>query len=175
MRAAAAPLVAAIAVSLLALAACGRAVDKVGDGVGAGPDSPAAGRAFMARNAHAPGVVTTRSGLEYRVLRSGPNGGRRPGPSDEVKINYEGKLLDGQVFDSSFDRGEPAVLTVRDVVPGFREALELMRPGDEWLVYLPANLAYGDKGAGPIPPGAALMFRIELIAIAPAEGSVGSG
>jgi peptidylprolyl isomerase/FKBP-type peptidyl-prolyl cis-trans isomerase FklB len=133
----------------------------------------AAGAAFLATNAHAAGVRTTPSGLEYRILRSGPASGLRPKPADEVKVDYEGKLTDGEVFDSSYARGAPAVMTVRDLVPGWREALQLMRPGDEWQIWLPAKLGYGDKGAGPIPPGAVLEFKLELIGVLPDASSVG--
>jgi peptidylprolyl isomerase/FKBP-type peptidyl-prolyl cis-trans isomerase FklB len=138
-------------------------------------DGGAAGKDFLAKNAKAPGVVTTPSGLQYRVVQAGPAGGLRPKLADEVKVNYEGKLLDGQVFDSSFDRGSPAVMRVGDLIPGWQEALQLMRPGDEWLVWVPAKLGYGDKGAGPIPPGSVLVFRLELIGVLPDSSSVGRG
>jgi peptidylprolyl isomerase/FKBP-type peptidyl-prolyl cis-trans isomerase FklB len=139
------------------------------------PDAAAVAQTFLAKNAHAPGVITTTSGLQYRVLRSGPANGLRPKMADEVKVDYEGKLLDGRVFDSSYERGAPAVMTVRDLVPGWREALQLMRPGDQWLIYLPPKLGYGDRGAGPIPPNAVLMFKLELIGVAPDASSVGRG
>lgn len=161
----------ALFVVTVALAACARPADRADAAV----DTGKAAQAFLARNAKAQGVTTTASGLEYRVLRSGPAAGASPKPADEVKVNYEGKLLDGQVFDSSYDRGEPAVFTVRDVVPGFAEALERMRPGDQWLVYIPAKLGYGDKGAGPIPPGAALVFKLDLIAVRSESAGGGGG
>jgi len=145
-----------------ALAACHRSL----------PPAPDAGKAFLAQNAHADGVHVTASGLQYRILRSGPSGGLRPKPADEVKVNYEGKLLDGEVFDSSYQRGTPVVMTVRELVPGWIEALQLMRPGDEWLLYLPPSLGYGDKGAGPIPPNTVLVFKLELIDVAPDPSSV---
>ena len=132
-----------------------------------------AGNAFLAKNATAPGIHVTKSGLQYRILRSGPAAGLRPKPADEVKVNYEVKLLDGEVFDSSYARGMPAVMTVRDLVPGWVEALQLMRPGDQWLLYVPAKLGYGDKGAGPIPPGSVLVFKLELIDVLPDASSVG--
>lgn len=149
----------------LALCACARS-----------PGSAAAlnaGNAFLAKNAAAAGVHVTHSGLQYRILRSGSATGLRPKPADEVKVNYEGKLLDGEVFDSSYARGMPAVMTVRDLVPGWVEALQLMRPGDEWLLYVPAKMGYGDKGAGPIPPGSVLVFKLELIDVLPDASSVG--
>ena len=132
-----------------------------------------AGKAFLAKNAAASGVHVTHSGLQYRILRSGPAAGLRPKPADEVKVNYEGKLLDGEVFDSSYARGTPVAMTVRDLVPGWVEALEFMRPGDEWLLYVPAKLGYGDKGAGPIPPGSVLVFKLELIDVLPDASSIG--
>jgi FKBP-type peptidyl-prolyl cis-trans isomerase len=134
--------------------------------------APDAGKTFLAQNAHADGVHVTASGLQYRILRSGPAGGLRPKPADEVKVNYEGKLLDGQVFDSSYQRGLPVAMTVRQLVPGWVEALQLMRPGDEWLLYLPPALGYGDKGAGPIPPNSVLVFKLELLDVAPDPSSV---
>jgi FKBP-type peptidyl-prolyl cis-trans isomerase len=160
------PTVRAFAVAIaaaLALGACHR------------PAAPAAddsGKAFLARNAHADGIHVTASGLQYRILKSGSASGLRPKPADEVKVNYEGKLIDGEVFDSSYQRGQPVVMTVRELVPGWVEALQLMRPGDEWLLYLPPSLGYGDKSAGPIPPNSVLVFKLELIDVAPDPGSV---
>jgi len=152
----------------LCLAACGHGGSKA-------QAAPAADTGFLASNAKAPGVITLPSGLQYKIVHSGPATGSRPGPADEVKVNYEGKLLDGSVFDSSYDRGSPAVMTVRDLVPGWQEALQLMRPGDEWLVYLPSNLGYGANGAGPIPPNAVLVFKLELIDVLPDSSSIGHG
>ena len=127
--------------------------------------TPDAGKAFLAQNARATEIHVTASGLQYRILKSGPADGAHPGPNGEVKVNYEGKLTDGTVFDSSYARGVPAVLAVEDVIPGWKEALQLMRPGDTWLIYLPPALGYGDNGAGPIPPGSVLVFKLELIAV----------
>ncbi len=151
----------------LALCACARTAPAA--------DGSAAAKAFLARNAAAPGMHVTQSGLQYRILHAGPAGGPRPKPADEVKVDYEGKLISGEVFDSSFARGAPAVMTVRDLVPGWREALQLMRPGDEWLLYVPPSLGYGDKGAGPIPPGSVLIFKLDLIGVLPDASSVGRG
>ncbi len=139
------------------LAGCARAAPPAAD--------PAAAVAFLKKNAAAPGVHVTASGLQYKVITSGPASGPHPGPADEVKVNYEGKLLNGQVFDSSYARGEPAVMSVDHLIPAWTEALQLMRPGDVWMLYAPPALAYGDEGAGPIPPGSALIFKIELIAV----------
>lgn len=153
----------------LALTACAKGPSA------AAPDPAAEGRAFLSKNAHAPGVVVTHDGLQYRILHSGPATGLKPKLADEVKVNYEAKLLSGQVVDSSYDRGQPTVMTVRDLIPGWQEALQLMRPGDEWLIYLPAKLGYGDNGAGMVPPGAVLMFKLDLIDVLPDQSSVGRG
>ena len=146
-------------ICVLAVCACAKAGPK--------PEVVAAGKAFLAQNAHAPGVHVTASGLQYKVLTSGPASGPMPRPTDEVKVNYEGKLLTGEVFDSSYQRGTPAVFGVSGLIPAWTEALQLMRPGDIWELYATAELAYGDEGAGPIPPGSVLEFKIELIAIGP--------
>jgi peptidylprolyl isomerase/FKBP-type peptidyl-prolyl cis-trans isomerase FklB len=140
----------------LALAACARPPAGAAE----------AGKAFLARNAHAEGVQVTASGLEYRVLRAGPATGARPGPEDEVKVAYEGRLLDGQVFDSSYQRGVPAVMNVGSLIPAWREALQLMRPGDAWTLWVPPTLGYGAAGAGPIPPNSVLVFKLELLDVA---------
>jgi FKBP-type peptidyl-prolyl cis-trans isomerase len=134
-----------------------------------------AGKAFLATNAKAPGVVVLPSGLQYKIVRSGPADGMRPQKQDEVKVNYEGKLLNGTVFDSSYERGVPAAMPVDALIPAWVEALQLMRPGDEWMLYAPSNLAYGDEGQGSIPPGSTLIFRIELIAVLPGPGHTANG
>lgn len=155
------------AILALGLTGCGKPAPKAAD--------VAEGKTFLIRNKGEAGVITTPSGLQYRIIHSGPPDGLRPKLADEVKVNYEGKLLNGEVFDSSFDRGSPAVLQVREVIPGWQEALQLMRPGDEWLIYVPPALGYGDKPAGPIPPGSVLVFRLELLGVAPDSSSVGKG
>ena len=160
----------------LILAACGGARPSA-----EGPDVAAAnlkaGEAFLAANAKVEGVQTTPSGLQYKILRSGPTDGLRPKPADEVKVHYEGKLTTGEVFDSSFERGAPVAFPLGGLIPGWIEALQLMRPGDEWMLYVPAKLAYGDesKGGGTIPANSVLVFRIQLIAVLPHEGSVQRG
>jgi peptidylprolyl isomerase/FKBP-type peptidyl-prolyl cis-trans isomerase FklB len=136
---------------------------------------PPEAQAFLARNGRVGGVHTTASGLQYQVIRAGPAAGLHPQRSDEVKVNYEGMLLDGQVFDSTYQRGTPAVMPVAGLIPGWVEALQLMRPGDEWRLWLPPTLAYGDAGAGPIPPGSVLVFRLELLDILPAPERIGRG
>ena len=127
----------------------------------------AAGPDFLARNALAKGVVTTASGLQYYVLKSGPLTGAHPAPSDTVSFDYEGKLTDGTKFDSSFDRGEPLVGPANGFVPGFTEALTLMRPGDEWVVWIPPALGYGAEDKGPIPGNSVLRFRLALHKVTP--------
>jgi peptidylprolyl isomerase/FKBP-type peptidyl-prolyl cis-trans isomerase FklB len=132
-------------------------------------------KAFLAQNGKADGVVTLPSGLQYRVVQAGPSGGASPLADDRVIVNYEGKLLDGTVFDSSYPRGQPASFVVGQLIPAWTEALQKMRPGDVWMLYAPPDLAYGAKGAGPIPPNSALIFKIELIGIVPRDASVGNG
>ncbi len=121
---------------------------------------------FLTKNARQRGVKTTKSGLQYKVLKEGPKGGKSPKATDSVVTHYTGKLLDGTVFDSSVERGQPATFPVTGVIKGWTEALQLMKPGDKWELYIPADLAYGDRGAGGrIPPNAALIFEIELISV----------
>ena len=110
--------------------------------------------------------VTTPSGLAYHIVRRGPKAGRLPVDGDTVSFDYEGKLLDGTVFDSSFARGEPISGAVGAFVPGFNEALKLMRPGDEWVVWIPPALGYGATAAGPIPANSTLRFRMALRSVA---------
>ncbi len=132
------------------------------------PPQTAPGPDFLVRNAKAKGVVTTPSGLQYFVVRSGPATGTRPGREDNVVFDYEGKLVTGETFDSSYARGQPLSGRVGDFVPGFTEALMLMRPGDEWIVWIPPELGYGDREAGTIPPNSVLRFRMELRSVVPA-------
>ena len=110
--------------------------------------------------------VTTPSGLAYHVVRSGPKTGRTPVDGDTVTFDYEGKLLDGTVFDSSFARGTPISGAVGQFGPGFNEALKLMRFGDEWVVWIPPGLGYGAQAAGPIPANSTLRFRMALRSVA---------
>ena len=114
----------------------------------------------------ASGRVTTASGLKYQVLASGPVGGRSPTHFDSVIVHYRGTLTDGTVFDSSYDRGQPATFGVGEVIPGWTEALKLMKPGDKWMLYIPAPLAYGSRAVGgKIPPNSDLIFQVELLQI----------
>jgi FKBP-type peptidyl-prolyl cis-trans isomerase FklB len=122
------------------------------------------GEEFLAANKKKPGVVTLPSGLQYLILKEGT--GPKPGPTDTIKCHYHGTLIDGKVFDSSVDRGEPIELTVNRVIPGWTEALQLMPVGSKWRLFVPSNLAYGDQQAGPlIAPGSTLIFEVELLEI----------
>ncbi len=123
-----------------------------------------AGEAFLAENKKRAGVVTLPSGLQYEVLTEGK--GRRPSATDRVQCHYHGTLIDGTVFDSSVQRGTPAVFGVNQVIPGWVEALQLMPEGSRWKLYIPSELAYGKRGAGgSIAPNSALVFEVELIKI----------
>jgi peptidylprolyl isomerase/FKBP-type peptidyl-prolyl cis-trans isomerase FklB len=135
----------------------------------------AAAKTFMANNAKQPGVQVTPSGLQYKIVRSGPATGLRPGPEDEVKVHYEGKLTSDFIFDSSYERGQPAAMPLPALIPAWREALQLMRPGDEWILYVPPEAGYGAEQAGQIPPNSVLIFRIELIDVLPAPGRIQQG
>jgi peptidylprolyl isomerase/FKBP-type peptidyl-prolyl cis-trans isomerase FklB len=156
-----------------ALAACG-AKEKVAD-AGLLEANKAEAKAFLAKTAKEPGVRTTPSGLQYKIVRNGPATGMRPQEGDLIKVHYEGKLPDGTVFDSSYERGAPAAMPLDGLIPGWIEALKLMRPGDEWIIFLPPELGYGAEGAGKIPPNSALIFRIELIDMIPGPGRVQNG
>lgn len=122
------------------------------------------GEVFLRMNKERPGVVTTASGLQYQVLKSGT--GRKPKATDRVRCHYEGRLVDGTLFDSSIERGEPAVFGVNQVIAGWVEALQLMSEGDKWKLFIPYQLAYGEQGAGnDIPPCSALVFEVELLKV----------
>lgn len=122
------------------------------------------GEAFLADNAKKEGVVTTESGLQYMVLTEGS--GKHPVATDRVKCHYEGRLIDGTVFDSSYRRGEPATFPLNGVIAGWTEGLQLMGEGAKFRFFIPYNLAYGARGAGEsIPPYAALVFDVELIEV----------
>jgi FKBP-type peptidyl-prolyl cis-trans isomerase len=137
------------------------------------PPATAPGPDFLTRNAAAKRVVTTASGLQYFIVRSGPKTGRNPTSGDTVTFDYEGQLITGETFDSSFARGEPLTGPVDGFVPGFTEALQLMRPGDEWVIWVPPALGYGDRSAGEIPPNSILRFRLVLHSISQATQPVG--
>ena len=123
-----------------------------------------AGQAFLAENKKKPGVVSLPSGLQYQVIKEGT--GPKPGIEDQVKVHYHGTLIDGTVFDSSVERGEPIKLGLKNVIPGWTEALQLMPVGSKWKLFIPSDLAYGDNPAGPkIQGGSTLIFDVELIEI----------
>jgi len=121
---------------------------------------------FLADHAKKPGVTTTASGLQYEVIRQGS--GPKPAAGDTVLVHYEGKLLDGTVFDSSYQRGQPAAFPLNQVIPGWTEGVQLMPVGSKFHFVVPPGLAYGSAGAGGvIPPGAVLEFDVELLAVKP--------
>jgi FKBP-type peptidyl-prolyl cis-trans isomerase len=122
------------------------------------------GDAFLAENKGKQGVVTLASGLQYKILKAGD--GPKPTAADTVSCNYRGTLLDGKEFDSSYKRGQPASFPVGGVIKGWTEALQLMPVGSKWQLFIPADLAYGDRQAGPdITPGSTLIFEVELLSI----------
>lgn len=122
------------------------------------------GAAYLAENAKKDGVTVLESGLQYEVISEGT--GNKPAATDNVTVHYTGKLVDGTVFDSSVERGQPATFPVNGVIPGWVEGLQLMTEGSKWRLHIPFNLAYGEQGAGgSIPPFATLIFDVELIKI----------
>ena len=121
------------------------------------------GKVFMEENAKKEGVRTLPTGLQYKVLKEGP--GKTPKATDEVTVNYRGAFIDGTEFDSSYTRGIPLAFQIDKVIPGWKEALLLMQEGSKWQLFIPPQLGYGEQGAGPIPPGSALIFEIELLAV----------
>lgn len=122
------------------------------------------GKEFLARNADKAGVKTTDSGLQYEVIE--PGKGEKPEASDTVRVHYRGTLIDGTEFDSSFKRGEPATFPVNGVIQGWQEALQMMKEGAKWKIYVPSDLAYGSRGAGgQIGPNETLIFDVELLEI----------
>lgn len=130
-----------------------------------------AGQDFMEQNKKKEGVVTLASGLQYKVLKSGAEGGKKPKSGDTVTTNYKGTLLDGTEFDSSYKRGEPTSFPVEGVIAGWTEALQLMKEGDKWQLFVPPELAYGARGTpdGKIGPNQTLIFEVELISVADAK------
>jgi len=168
-------LLAALLLASSAVAVAARAQTAAADGpVSTAPTASAAsavadpGVAFLAKNATAPGVVTTASGLQYKVLHAGPADGASPKMGDEVQVVYQGRLLDGTMFDSSTDEN-PASLQVGELVPGWNEALQMMKPGDEWELYIPSNLGYGAETKGPIPGNSVMVFKMKLQAVGPLQ------
>ncbi len=111
------------------------------------------------------GVVTRPSGLRYQVLASGPADGKSPGINDSVTVHYRGTLTNGTQFDSSYDRGAPTTFGVGQVIPGWTEALQLMKPGDQWVIFVPASLGYGPRAMGSIPANSDLIFQVQLLKV----------
>jgi FKBP-type peptidyl-prolyl cis-trans isomerase FklB len=128
------------------------------------------GEDFLAANKNKPGVVSLPSGLQYQVIKAGT--GPKPAITDQVRVHYHGTLIDGRVFDSSVERGQPIELSVNGVIPGWTEALQLMPVGSKWKLFVPSNLGYGDQQAGPmIAPGSTLVFDVELLDIVKPAGA----
>ena len=147
--------------NLLAVMALGSPFEAEAQGAA---DNRAEGEAFLEENAERAGVVTLSSGLQYEVLEEGD--GATPKRRSTVVVHYAGTLIDGTPFDSSIARGEPAKFPVNRVISGWTEALQLMQVGDKWRLFIPADLAYGDRGVGPvIAPGSTLIFEVELLEV----------
>ncbi len=127
-----------------------------------GPQSP---EAFLARNATADGVHVLPSGVQYKVLAPGRGTSRHPTPADYVTVEYEGSLLNGQVFDSTAKIGHPVTYQLKTLIPAWIDVVQQMQEGDEWMVWAPPSLAYGDKPKGPIPANSVLVFRLKLVSI----------
>jgi FKBP-type peptidyl-prolyl cis-trans isomerase len=124
------------------------------------------GTDYLAANAKKDGVKTTASGLQYKVMKAGPDGGKSPKATDTVKVHYHGTLIDGTVFDSSVQRGEPISFPLNGVIPGWTEGVQLMKVGDKFQFTIPSALAYGEQGAGgAIGPNSTLIFEVELLGI----------
>jgi FKBP-type peptidyl-prolyl cis-trans isomerase FklB len=135
-----------------------------------GEKNKAEGEAFLAANKKKPGVVTLPSGLQYKVITEGK--GKTPKATDVVTVNYKGTLIDGTEFDSSYKHGEPVTFPVNGVIPGWTEALQLMKEGSKWEIYIPSNLAYGERGAGKVVgPDATLIFEVELLSVKEGEAA----
>lgn len=129
-----------------------------------GEENKAAGEAFLAENVDKEGIKSTDSGLQYEVIEEGD--GPKPKPTDTVTVHYTGTLLDGTVFDSSMERGQPATFPLNRVIPGWTEGVQLMSPGAKYKFYIPSDLAYGPQGSPPtIPPNSTLIFEVELISV----------
>jgi len=156
------------------LSACGRHHHAHAQDMSAPADPAAAAAAadFMAKNAKAAGIVTLPSGLEYKIVHSGPVSGPHPAQGDEIKVDYAGSLLNGDVFDTTKTQGSAAVMPLQDLVPGWMQALPLMRPGDEWILYVPPALGYGPEGRPPVIPGnSVLVFDLQLRDVLKATGN----
>ena len=129
----------------------------------AGEMNAKAGKEYLANNAKEEGVKVTESGLQYLVVKEG--NGKKPGPNDVVTVHYTGRLIEGTVFDSSVERGEPATFAVGQVIPGWVEGLQLMSEGSAYRLFIPSELAYGEHGTGPIQPNSTLIFDVQLLKV----------
>lgn len=136
-------------------------------------DNIAAGKKFLEENALNKSVYQTKSGLQYKIEKKG--NGKKPSANSKVKVHYTGKLLDGKVFDSSVERGQPAEFFLNQVIPGWTEGLQLMDVGSKYILYIPHNLAYGEQVVGSIPPGSTLIFEVELLEILPDKPQQNNG
>ena len=167
------------ALASLALVACGQQNDVMkqiekqqAERAQMAEESAQKSKAFLETNGARAGVKTTASGLQYEVVRAVSANVARPTPNDRVTVMYEGKLTDGAVFDSSYARKEPIAFMLGEVIPGWTEGLQLMKPGEEFKFYIPSDIGYGPRGAGPdIPPNAALVFRVELLKFERPDGT----
>lgn len=168
---------------MILLASCQTSPDSEDKNQAAAASKPAPAQASVAATAESPAIaptssapdgsgwVTTASGLQYKVLSSGPAGGQSPTMFDSVMVHYRGTLTDGTVFDSSVERGVPATFGVGQVIPGWTEALKLMKPGDQWVLYIPSRLAYGNQAVGgKIPPNSDLVFQVALMQVMRGNG-----
>ncbi len=145
-------LAAVAAVSLTATAACAQPAQQ----------NPTA---FMARHALEDGVHSLPTGVQYKVLSSGDPNGVHPRPQDTVTVNYDGRLLSGEVFDTTYNTGKPATFQLGGLIPGWVDVLQQMRPGDEWQVWIPPSRGYGKEATGPIPGNSVLVFKMQLISV----------
>lgn len=151
----------ALGTGLLSLTACGQAMDRFKK-----PSAEAqAGQAYLAKVAQEKGVIKLPSGILYKVIASPNPTAPQASPSDYVKVHYEGTLIDGTKFDSSYDRGVPTAFPLNGVVKAWQIVVPLMHKGDTWMIYVPSELGYGSEAAGPIPANSVLIFKIELIDI----------
>ncbi len=159
------------AIAALTLTGCGQSMDSVqkemarreAESASLSAVNQTAGLAFMEKTGKEPGVVTLPSGLMYKIVSSPNPTAPSPKASDTVTINYEGKLLDGSVFDSSYARNEPASFPLGQLVEAWRIALPMMHKGDTWMLYVPSKLGYGEADMGEIPPNSTLVFKIQLL------------
>lgn len=139
-----------------------------------GRENLAAGNKFLEENKANAGVIETASGLQYKIVRKGKSKGKYPKETDVVTVNYEGTIIDGTIFDSSYKRNQPATFGLNRVIPGWTEGLQLINEGGEIMLYIPSNLAYGPRGSGNIiGPNSVIIFRVELLKVDPAPEEVG--